>query len=382
MILVTGADGYMGWPLMLRLGKKYPEERIVGVDHMGRRKWVKEIGSVSAIGIRPMEERIQAATECGMTNLSYIQADLTDRRAVDRILSIFRPRIILHLAAQPSAPYSHINGQSADYTQENNNRMCRNLLWALKELDLSHTHFIETTTTGVYGAPEFKIPEGYLTVKTDTGRDTVPYPGMAGSWYHMSKANDVNNLYLSSRLWGLTVTDMRTAIVFGTDTTETRLDPRLQTRFDFDYYFGVVANRFCAQALAGSPITVYGKGEQKKPMISLEDAVQSLANAVDLPLHGEFRVYNQMTVLVSPRDIAYSIRSSGKKLGMDIRIEHLPNPRKENETHAMQMENRKFLEDLLSRSSQTLEEGIDEMMRRLHPVRRVFQQYRDRFMGK
>ena len=35
MILLTGADGYIGWPLMLKLSRAFPEERVIGVDHLG-----------------------------------------------------------------------------------------------------------------------------------------------------------------------------------------------------------------------------------------------------------------------------------------------------------------------------------------------------------
>jgi len=70
------------------------------------------------------------------------------------------------------------------------------------------------------------------------------------------------------------MSEVRTAIVYGTETPETRAHDS-PTRFDFDYYFGTVVNRFCAQAVAGYPITVYGKGEQRKPMVSLEDTVES-----------------------------------------------------------------------------------------------------------
>ncbi|WP_124726636.1 NAD-dependent epimerase/dehydratase family protein [Staphylospora marina] len=382
MILVTGADGYMGWPLMLKLGRMYPDERVVGVDHFGRRRWVQEIGSVSAIPVSSMDERLRAAKEHGISNLSFVEADLTDRDAVHRILQTFRPRVILHLAAQPSAPYSHINGKLADYTQENNNRMCRNLLWGLKELGLENTHFIETTTTGTYGAPNFTIPEGFLKVETPTGSDILPFPGMATSWYHMSKCNDVNNLSLASRLWGLTVTDLRTSIVFGTGTEETALDPRLATRFDFDFYFGVVTNRFCAQVLAGHPITLYGRGEQKKPMISLRDAVESLARAVELPLHRSYRVYNQMTILASPKELAETIRTASEQSGIPAIVQSVPNPRKENEVHQMKMENSGFLSDLLPGKPVTLEEGIREMLRDLKPFSHIFREYIDRFMAR
>ena len=39
--------------------------------------------------------------------------------------------------------------------------------------------------------------------------------------------------------------DFRTSIVYGADTEETKHND-LNTRFDFDYNFGVVINRFCA----------------------------------------------------------------------------------------------------------------------------------------
>ncbi|SMO32901.1 NAD-dependent epimerase/dehydratase family protein [Melghirimyces algeriensis] len=382
MILVTGADGYVGWPLMLKLSKTYPNERIVGVDHFGRRKWVEEIGSVSAIPIASMEKRLESARKHGMNNLSFVKEDLTNYEKVCQILQTFRPRVILHTAAQPAAPYSHVHAPLANFTQENNNRMCRNLLWAIRELGMEEdTHLVETTTTGVYGAPNFPIPEGYIEVKTDQGMDLLPYPGLATSWYHMSKMHDINNLSLASRLWELTVTDVRTAIVFGTGTKETRLDPDLATRFDFDFYFGVVANRFCAQALAGHPITLYGKGEQRKPMISLEDAVRSLVKAVELPRHKTMKVYNQMTVLASPKELAEAIQKATGNQGIQTEVTHLPNPRKENETHQMEMKNEGFLQDLLpDGASLPLQDEMEEMIRDLKPYQSVFVHYRDRFM--
>jgi len=382
VILVTGADGYIGWPLMLRLSRAFPEERIIGVDHFGRRRWVEEIGSVSAIPIAPMERRMKTAKEFGMCNLSFIEADLTNYQKVCQILKTFRPRVILHVAAQPAAPFSHLHAPLADLTQENNNRMCRNLLWGIKECGLEHsTHLIETTTTGVYGSPNFTIPEGFIHVETDSGSDTIPYPGMATSWYHMSKANDVNSLYLASRLWGLTITDLRTAIVFGTGTRETRLHPDLATRFDFDFYFGVVPNRFCAQMLAGHPITIYGKGEQKKPMIALEDAVQSLAKAAAYsPPKQKFQVFNQMTILASPKQLAEQVQRAGRKQGLQAEVTHIPNPRKENETHQMKMKNEGFRRHFLPEEPVSLQEGIDRMVRDLLPYRSVFKQYEDRFL--
>ena len=203
---------------------------------------------------------------------------------------------------------------------------------------------------------------------------------MATSWYHMNKANGINNPDPASRLWGLTITDLRTAIVFGTGTPETRLHPDLATRFDFDYYFGVVPNRFCAQMLAGHPITIYGKGEQRKPMIALEDAVDSLVQAAAYSPEQKFQVFNQMTILASPKQLAGWVQLAGKQRGLPAEVTHIPNPRKEHETHQMKMENEGFRKHFLPKEAVSLREGIDRMVRDLLPYRSVFMQYQDRFL--
>jgi len=379
-ILLTGIDGYIGWPTALKLSGEFPEARVIGVDSYGRRKWVEESGSVSAIPIVKMEERILTAKEYGFTNISFIEGDLASRYFVNQLFDIYKFDVVLHIAAQPSAPYSQINGERANFTQFNNNQSARNLLWAIKERGMEKDcHFIETTTTGVYGAPEFEIPEGFVTAESKGKKDIVPFPGMAGSWYHMSKSNDVNNLWLANRQWNLSITDLRTSIVYGTETEETRLDHRLATRFDFDFYFGVVINRFCAMVLTDYPITVYGKGEQRKPQISLEDCVQSNVNAVKLEQTGEFIVYNQTTEVISIVDIAKAIVEGASKLGVTAEIKHIPNPRVEKEEHKMTIDTTNF-KKLLPASKLTISEGVYQTLKSLIPFRNIISQYRDRFM--
>lgn len=379
MILVTGADGYLGWPTLLKLSKELKNELIIGIDNLQRRKWVENVGGASAIPIYDIQTRISAAKENGFGNIHFIEGDLTSRDFTLQVLKQFQPRVIVHLAAQPSAPYSHINGQLASFTQENNNAMLRNLLWGMKELELSDTHLITTTTTGIYGAPEFPIPEGFLDVRNPDGTivDKIIYPGMATSWYHMSKANDVNNLYVAHHMWKLPLTDIRTSIVFGVDTDETKLDPKLATRFDFDFYFGVVPNRFCAQALANHPITIYGQGDQRKPFITLNDAVISIVNAVQMKKERKFEVFNQYSLLISPKELATAVKSSCENFQIPVQISHVSNPRVEKEDHDMMMENSEFLNQLLKKTPETLTDCIEDTIKALVPFKETIVQYNE-----
>ena len=372
-ILLTGADGYLGWPTALRLADRF-DERIVGVDSLDRRDWVEESGSVSAVPIDDPEARFAAAP-----NLSFVEGDLADRDFVDQILSVHRPETVLHLAAQPSAPYSSINGERALYTQRNNLSMNLNLLHGLRENGLEDTHFIETTTTGVYGAPEFPIPEGGATMEHEGERDEVPFPAMAGSWYHLSKSHDAANMRLAHKQFGIPISDVRTAITYGTETEETRADDRLKTRFDFDYYFGVVAHRFAAQAVAGYPLTVYGKGEQRKPFVSLEDAVEGLARLAVGDAPDDLTVYNQVTRPIAIVEIAETIRDVAADFDLDVGVTHVENPRDEDETHRMEIDNDRYME-LIGEQRATFADGIEDVLGTLTRYADTIESHEDRFL--
>ena len=376
-VLLTGADGYLGWPTALRLADRL-DERIVGVDSLDRRDWVQQSGSVSAVPIDDPETRFGARP-----NLSFVDGDLADREFVDQLLAVHRPDTVLHLAAQPSAPYSAINGERALYTQRNNLSMNLNLLHGLRENDLSDTHFIETTTTGIYGAPEFPIPEGGLSVERGDGEDDLPFPALGGSWYHAAKSFDNANMRLATTEWDQPISEVRTAIVYGTETEETT-ETDLPTRFDFDYYFGTVVNRFCAQAVAGYPLTVYGKGEQRKPMVSLRDAVESHAVLVEdghgnAPESGGVDVYNQVTRPVAIVELAETISEVATEFGIEADVEHFENPRDEKEEHEMEMDNDAFL-DLVGTQRQDLEAGIRDIFESLVAYEERITAREDRFL--
>ena len=67
----------------------------------------------------------------------------------------------------------------------------------LEKNNLLKTIFVETTTTGVYGTPDFNINEGFNILN----KNPIPFHNLGGSWYHISKSNDCNYLWLANRLW-------------------------------------------------------------------------------------------------------------------------------------------------------------------------------------
>jgi nucleoside-diphosphate-sugar epimerase len=350
------------------------------VDNLGRRKWVNEIGAEPAVEILPMSERLQLSRDMGYTNMTFVELDITDYKSVKDLIALYKPEVVLHLAAQPSAPYSQMSGEKANFTQDNNISMTRNLLWALREHSLTRSHFIETTTTGIYGAPSLNIPEGQIAAMDSDGKtDMVPYPNMASSWYHVTKGFNATNLQLMNFQTKMPTSDLRTSIVYGTDTKETEGVPGLATRFDFDFYFGTLFNRWCAMAVIGEPITVYGSGNQIKPVIHLEDAAQSMVDLVKTGNSGEYLVFNQLTEYVRIRDLAQMITDYMRSTGKDIQIKNIPNPRVEKEDTEYRFENERFMA-LLSVKPRQMRDSIGEVLLSLMPHSERIHQYRDRLM--
>jgi nucleoside-diphosphate-sugar epimerase len=342
-ILLSGIDGYTGWPLALAISRKFKNSEIIGVDNLMRRKWVKESNSESAIPIKTMERRIITAKKNGFKNIKFIKGDLTNLKFVENLIKSHKFDVVIHVASQPSAPYATSSIVNAAFTQKNNIISTLNLIWTLEKYKKKPVKFIYTSTTGVYGQPNFKIPEGFINVRHENKTDKIPYSHLGGSWYHITKSNDLNNLFLASKLWGMKIIDLRTSIIYGVDTADTKLHPDLNTRFDFDYNFGVVINRFCAMSVINHDITIYGKGLLKRPFISLQDFINSVVNSINYKQKEPFEVFNQTTELLGIKYLGQTIANKASIIGSSSKIKQIKNPRKEKETHNMQMENKKFL---------------------------------------
>jgi nucleoside-diphosphate-sugar epimerase len=153
-------------------------------------------------------------------------------------------------------------------------------------------------------------------------------------WCGNSKVHDSHNIMFCCRIWGLRATDLNQGVVYGVDTEEIKLDERLRTRFDYDGVFGTVLNRFLVQAVVGVPLTVYGEGGQTRGFLDIRDTLACVELALLNPAQrGEFRVFNQFTEQFSVLDLARAVQETARHLGIDVKIDHLPNPRVEKEAH-------------------------------------------------
>ena len=373
-ILVTGADGTIGWPVCMRLALKYPDKEIIGIDTEDRRRWVNECGSVSAIPVPPMKYRLSVFSDTfEQNNIVYFTDNIRSDDFIRHILKRYNISTIVHLAAQPSAPFSM---KYPKFTLSNNNNGTLSLIMAIKEVN-PEIKLIETTTMGIYGTPEWDIYEDEI--GTPNYRLSIPSqlpPFTGGSWYHRSKSYDASMLQFASGKYGIQTIDLRLGIVAGAMTEEIRRDRRLATRFDFDFYFGVLYNRFCAQAVVGYPLTVYGKGGQTRGYISLEDTVREIVSAVELDTDQlkDYLPINIFTKCYSVKEVAEYVSGFA---GVDIQF--IDNPRMEKEEHYYNPANYR-MENLLEKPRDSMKKTVRETLGVLQEYKTRISDHKDAFM--
>jgi UDP-sulfoquinovose synthase len=330
-ILVLGGDGYLGWPTAMYFSSKNHDVAII--DNFSKRQWEMESGITPLIPIATLHKRVEMWHAISGKRIRLYIGDINNNRLVYKYFEDFLPEVIIHYGEQPSAPYSMMGRHHAVYTQLNNIGGTLNVLFAMNRF-VPKAHLIKLGTMGEYGTPNIDIEEGFIEIEHKGRKDILPFPKQPSSFYHLSKVHDSHNIMFACRIWGLRATDLNQGIVYGMDTDETEKHLELNTSFHYDETFGTALNRFCVQAIAGIPLTVYGKGNQKRGFLNIRDTLQCVElAALNPPNESEYRVFNQFTEVFSINQLARLVQDVGKKMDIDVKIAHLENPRIEEEDH-------------------------------------------------
>lgn len=361
-VLILGGDGYLGWPTAMYLSQR--GHHVSVVDNFAKRHWEVERGVEPLFPVSTLHERARAWREVGDREIALLVGDLNDYSFVESVLQETQPEAIVHYGEQPSAPYSMIGHREAVATQVNNVVGTLNVLFAMQKCS-PNTHLVKLGTMGEYGTPNIDIEEGYIDIEHNGRSDRLPFPKQPGSFYHLSKVHDSHNITLACKIWRLAATDLNQGVVYGVETEETQRDPRLSASFHYDETFGTVLNRFCVQAVLGTPLTVYGHGTQTRGFLDIRDTLQCVELAVLNPaLRGEFRVFNQFTEQFSVSELADLVKVAGTKLGLAPEVKHVINPRVEQENHYYNARHTKLL-DLGLQPHYLSDTLIDSMLGRI-----------------
>lgn len=195
-ILITGAAGFIGSNLVLKLLKDYEDIHIIGIDNMNDYYDV----SIKEYRLKKIEELVEKTNN----KWSFYIGNIADKQLVDKIFNEHKPDIVVNLAAQAGVRYSISN---PDAYIESNMIGFYNILEACRHSydngQKGVDHLVYASSSSVYGSNK-KIP-----YSTD---DKVDNPV---SLYAATKKSNELMAHAYSKLYNIPSTGLRFFTVYG-----------------------------------------------------------------------------------------------------------------------------------------------------------------------
>lgn len=247
-ILVTGAGGFIGSNLVLELLKTQEAIRIIGIDNMNDYYDV----SIKEWRLNEIEKEVKNHKD---STWKFIKGSIANKALIDEIFDIYKPDIVVNLAAQAGVRYSILN---PDAYVEANLIGFYNLLEACRHsYDNSEKgveHLVYASSSSVYGSNK-KVP-----YSTD---DKVDNPV---SLYAATKKSNELMAHAYSKLYNIPSTGLRFFTVYGP-----------AGRPDMAY-FG-----FTNKLLKGETIEIFNYGNCKRDFTYIDDIVEGVKRVMQAP---------------------------------------------------------------------------------------------------
>lgn len=234
-VFVTGAAGFIGSNLVLKLLDTVSPVTIVGMDNLN------DYYDVSIKNWRLDQIQASAAKHPGSA-WTFVKGDIADRAAVDRIFAEWKPDVVVNLAAQAGVRYSITNPEA--YIQSNLIGFY-NILEACRHSPVAH--LVYASSSSVYGTNK-KVP--YST------EDKVDNPV---SLYAATKKSNELMAHAYSKLYNIPSTGLRFFTVYGP-----------AGRPDMAY-FG-----FTNKLRKGQTIQIFNYGNCKRDFTYIDDIVEGV----------------------------------------------------------------------------------------------------------
>lgn len=232
-VLVTGAAGFIGSNLSLRLLNDVNDVKVVGIDNMN-----------DYYDVHIKEERLKNLQK--FDNFTMVYGSIADKALVDKLFNTYKPQVVVNLAAQAGVRYSITNPDA--YIQSNLIGFY-NILEACRHHEVEH--LVYASSSSVYGSNK-KVP-----YSTD---DKVDNPV---SLYAATKKSNELMAHAYSKLYNIPSTGLRFFTVYGP-----------AGRPDMAY-FG-----FTNKLVKGDTIKIFNYGNCKRDFTFVDDIVEGIVRVM------------------------------------------------------------------------------------------------------
>jgi dTDP-glucose 4,6-dehydratase len=231
-IIITGGAGFIGSNYLNKFVVQYPKYRFVNVDAL-----------TYAGNLKNIHENVS-----GAANYVFEKGDIRELAWLEQIFAKYKPDSIIHFAAES---HVDISIKNPGIFVETNIVGTHNLLMLAKKYGIKRYH--QVSTDEVYGSLE-----------TMKGSFTEETPIAPNSAYSASKASADLLVRSYFKTFGLNATITRCSNNYGPHADTTKLIPLFITRL-----------------MRGEKVPLYGKGENVRDWLYVEDHI----DAIDLVFH-------------------------------------------------------------------------------------------------
>ena len=234
-ILVTGGAGFIGSAVVrhaVALGHE-----VINLDKLTYAACLENVASVA-----------------NSPNYHFVQADICDREALERVFDTYQPEAVLHLAAESHVDRS-IDGP-ADFIQTN-------IVGTFNLLEVSRNYWVSSGKLERFRFHHVSTDEVFGSLG-ETGQFHEDTPYDPRSPYSASKASSDHLVRAWGETYGLPVVLTNCSNNYGPFHFPEKLIPV------------VILN-----ALAGKPLPIYGKGENVRDWLFVEDHADALLTVLE-----------------------------------------------------------------------------------------------------
>ena len=238
-IIVTGGAGFIGSNFIFHMLDKYPDYRIICLDCL---TYAGNLSTLAPVMDNP--------------NFRFVKESITDREAVYKLFEEEHPDMVVNFAAE-----SHVDRsiENPEVFLDTNIKGTAVLMDACRKYGIQRYH--QVSTDEVYGDLPLDRPDLFFTEET---------PIHTSSPYSSSKAGADLLVLAYHRTYGLPVTISRCSNNYGPYHFPEKLIPLM-----------------IANALNDKPLPVYGKGENVRDWLYVEDHARALYTVVTQGKPGE-----------------------------------------------------------------------------------------------
>lgn len=234
-VLVTGVAGFIGSNLAKRLLKDYSNIKVIGIDNMN-----------DYYDVRLKEERLKELSS--KNSFIFVKGDISDKETINGLFEMYKPQIVVNLAAQAGVRYSISHPDS--YIASNLVGFYNILEACRHSYDDGQSgveHLVYASSSSVYGSNK-KVP-----YSTD---DKVDNPV---SLYAATKKSNELMAHAYSKLYNIPSTGLRFFTVYGP-----------AGRPDMAY-FG-----FTNKLVKGETIQIFNYGNCQRDFTYIDDIVEGV----------------------------------------------------------------------------------------------------------